>query len=153
MNKYSEKVKVVIDPPPGFNEGPKPAPDDIRQKFYEAGWTDDPGTGKAVLTEDGREILNPVPMAPPVGYVAEPSMMDIIEKKIKNHLKLLEDGMVLEESEEEANDFDYEEEFDPFSLYEIVEMNDTAPDLPKEPVTPPAPPEPEAPAEILPPEK
>lgn len=129
MSKFSEKVKVRIAPPFDPLMPEKPAPDDLNGKFAEAGWTDDPGTGKAVLLDDGRELLNPVPMAPPVGYVKEPSMMELIQAQVKKHLLLLKGDDEIDD-ENDVNDFDAPEEVDPFSLYEITDMIEESPALP-----------------------
>lgn len=130
-DSFTDKVKVVIDPLIGRSDR-KPAGADFRSKFLAAGWTDDPGTGKAVLDEHGREIFNPVPMDPPVGFVQEPSMMDLIQRQINKHLELLRGDEEID-SEEEANDFDAgPEEFDPFSLYEFTDMIPESPALPSQ---------------------
>lgn len=73
---------------------------------------------EAKLNEAGQEILDPVPMAPPVGYVREPSMADRIRDMVRGeHLRLaaLSAG---QETFEEADDFEVGDDFDPSSPYE-----------------------------------
>lgn len=75
-------------------------------------------------TEDGAEILDPTPVAPPVGYVRQKSMVDIIREQIRSDALLarLNDR----ESFAESDDFDipddpidphtpYEDEFEPIA--------------------------------------
>lgn len=73
---------------------------------------------------DGSEVLDPTPMAPPIGYVKQPSMVEIVRNMVRSEkLALLaaEAGM---ETFEESEDFDvgdeaedllsgFENEFDP----------------------------------------
>lgn len=77
------------------------------------------------LTEDGREIPDPVPMAPPIGYQKQPSMVEHIRALVQSeHLRraAIEAGA---ETFEEADDFEigedelpntpWEAEFEPVS--------------------------------------
>lgn len=57
--------------------------------------------------EHGREILNPTPMQPPLGYRAQPSLAEQIRQHIRS-MKHLEDDEP--ETEEEADDFDIEDD-------------------------------------------
>lgn len=101
-------------------------PDDIPAK---GGWNaSDPGVGRAVLLPDGREVLNPVPMAPPVGFKEEDSMMEVMEKMIKRHLHGLRDEDELD-SVEDALDFDVPDDLDIVSPYD-VEMMEEFPAMP-----------------------
>lgn len=68
------------------------------------------------LDGEGREIPNPVPMSPPVGYVKRESIADQIRAAIR--AASLEAAQAGAETEEEANDFDVGEDFDPESPYE-----------------------------------
>lgn len=137
--KFSEKVKIIVSARQGTGEIPSDG--DLHDALASADWTDDPGIGKAVLLPDGSELLNPVPHALPVGYVKEPSMMDIIDQRIRAHRALLEDAEVID-SKEELNDFDVGEEPDIFSLYEFEAMAMDAPGLdPAEAKPPPEIPE------------
>lgn len=75
------------------------------------------------LDDLGREVLDPRSMAPPVGYVKQPSMVDIQRAQIQEAIRNLtpEDA----ETFEEADDFDVNDDFDPNSPYE--EIFDPAP--------------------------
>lgn len=74
--------------------------------------------------EKGRvEELNPTPMQPPLGYVAQPSLAQQIREQIQA-MRRLEDNEP--ESEEEADDFDIPDDPpDPESRWE----NDNIPSL------------------------
>jgi len=80
-----------------------------------------------LLDKDGRFLPDPVPMAPPVGYVKQESMSDIVRRMVQGeHLRLaaLEAG---QETFDEAEDFDVGDDFDPTSPYEeIFDPVDTA---------------------------
>lgn len=77
------------------------------------------------LDAEGREIGDPVPMAPPVGYTPELSMIEIVRQQIRGeHLRLAALNSEME-TFEEADDFEvsegdeidiispWEEQFDP----------------------------------------
>ncbi|UDN67857.1 hypothetical protein [robinz microvirus RP_152] len=108
-----------------------PSEEELLDKMAEAGWSDDPGTGKAILTDLGAEIVSPIPVAPPIGYVSEPTVMDRLAQMLDSRMRLLAEGDVLDESEAEANDFDVAdpEDFHPRSVYEI-QLLPEAPALP-----------------------
>lgn len=68
------------------------------------------------LDADGREIPNPVPMQPPVGYRKQPTIAEQMRAMIRQaSLEAAQSGM---ETEEEANDFDVDDEYDPTSPWE-----------------------------------
>lgn len=56
-------------------------------------------------TEEGYEILDPTPVALPIGYVKQPSLREQIAHAVRTQ-KLLDDSDVLEETEDDADDFD-----------------------------------------------
>lgn len=99
-------------------------------------WSDDPGTGVAILYADergngGYEVLNPMPFAPPIGYEPTQPIEELIKERVELRLKQLH---ALEEIDtpEEADDFDVSDDLPPIeSLYEIHAMKPEAPDLPK----------------------
>lgn len=130
----SQKVEVRMRDPEGLPSKPKSVP--LSEAIAMSDWTDDPGVGKAVLLEDGSELLNPVPMAPPVGYVDGPSIMDMIQRQVEKHLATLKPDDEID-LEEELNDFGEDDEIDPTSLYEVVSMELDAPPLPPAPVPEP----------------
>lgn len=82
------------------------------------------------LNKDGTPVLDPTPMAPPIGYKKTPSMVEIVRDMVRGERlrqEALESG---HETFEEAEDFDvgdepdqlrspYENDFDP-PLTELV---------------------------------
>lgn len=68
------------------------------------------------IDKQGREVLDPVPMAPPVDLKA-PSELDRVRRLIREELsrKAEEHG---EETFEEADDFEVGDDYDPTSPYE-----------------------------------
>ena len=79
----------------------------------------DPETGEFLQDEFGRELPDPTPVAPPLGYVKQPSMFDIIRAQVQQQLSAiaLAEG---KESWEDAEDFDVGDDFDPISPHEGV---------------------------------
>lgn len=71
----------------------------------------------ATLNEKGQEVLDPTPMAPPLGYVKQPSIIDIIRDRVRTELsrRAAELG---HDSFEDADDFDVGDDYDPKSPYE-----------------------------------
>lgn len=68
----------------------------------------------------GQFYPDPTPVAPPVGYVPEISMFDRVREMIRSDaLKkvAVESGA---ESFEEADDFDVDDDYEPFSPYELI---------------------------------
>lgn len=142
-----EKVRVRINPRSPFRElnskfyrdqfggghvdGSDMVPDveQLAEKIDTAGWSDDPGTGVAVILPDGREVLNPVPMAPPIGYVAQPTLMEMMEQMLRVKLQQLRDDDEVDTAED-AEDFDIPDELgEPPTMYEFVSMADEFPEF------------------------
>lgn len=71
------------------------------------------------LNELGQLVPDPTPMAPPIGYVKQPSMVDIIREQIR--LAGLEAANRGFESFEEGDDFEVGEDYEPQSAYELDE--------------------------------
>lgn len=72
------------------------------------------------LDDFGREKPDPIPMAPPIGYVKQESLSDKIRSMVRSeHLRIaaMEAGA---ETFEEADDFEVGEDYDPKSPYEEV---------------------------------
>lgn len=68
---------------------------------------------------DGKEFLDPTPMAPPLGYKQQPSMVDHIRNMIRSE-KLRQEALDAGyETFEEADDFDVGDDIDPHSPYEV----------------------------------
>lgn len=66
----------------------------------------------------GQEIPDPVPVAPPLGYVKQPSMVEHIRQMIRSEKLRLEAEQAGMESFEEADDFEVEDDPEAFSPYE-----------------------------------
>lgn len=76
------------------------------------------GPQAAQLDADGREVPNPTPMAPPLGYKRTPSLAEQIRQMVraeKFSQDIANQGL---ETFEEADDFDIGDDFDPHSPYE-----------------------------------
>lgn len=147
-------MKHQIDIHPRHGSSEKPVRDgtqiDLEDAIREAGWTDDPGVGRAVITEDGREVLNPLPIAPPVGFVEGPSLLEQFEEKMAARFRMLQEDQEID-TPEDFEDFDVDEDQEPDSPYTVV-MHDEFPSVPPaDPEPAPAEPAPEpAPAEPAP---
>jgi len=74
------------------------------------------------FSADNKEILNPTPMQPPLGYKPSLSLAEQIRQQVRQ-LKGLED--MEPETEEEADDFDIDEDPQPQSRWE----NDMIPSI------------------------
>lgn len=75
-------------------------------------------------TDDG-QIVDNTPVAPPVGYKKQPSMVDIIREQIRNHKLALDLDAAGVETFDEADDFDVGDPDDlPRSIYEMEENFD-----------------------------
>ena len=72
--------------------------------------------------ENGREVLNPTPMQPPLGYKKTPSLAEQIRQQIMT-FRSFEDNDP--ETEEEADDFEIEDDPQPESRWE----NDMIPSI------------------------
>jgi len=59
------------------------------------------------FTEDNKEVLNPTPMQPPLGYRPQPSLIEQIRLQVRN-MKHLDDTEP--ETEEDADDFEIDED-------------------------------------------
>lgn len=75
---------------------------------------------------DGKEHLDLTPLEIPIGFQQPPSLQDEMRRFIREEF-----GRVAESSEqetfEEADDFDIDEDPDPFSAYEMVDMIEEEP--------------------------
>lgn len=94
-------------------------------------WSDDPGTGKAVILQDGRELLNPLPVAPPASIAAaaaEPSVNDLVDRALKRHFEQLKAADEID-TLEDMDDFGEDDDFTPLSQFEMV-LRDEAPRIP-----------------------
>lgn len=76
-----------------------------------------------ILTDDGYEIPDPVPMAPPVGYKKQPSMVENIRNMVRSEMLQREAAAAGFETFEESEDFGPEDDGDvalPATAYEAV---------------------------------
>lgn len=68
--------------------------------------------------ETGREVLDHVPIAPPIGWFKQPSMFDQVRDMVRSeHMRLYAESQGAE-TFEEASDFDVEDEMFPTSQFE-----------------------------------
>jgi len=69
-------------------------------------------------SKEGHEQLDPTPMQPPLGYKRTPTLSEQIAAQVRQmKVDLLADSE-LEETDEEADDFDVGDDFEPMSPYE-----------------------------------
>lgn len=109
------------------------------------------------LAADGSQVPDPTPLAPPVGYKKQPSMVEIVRDMVRSERLKHEAEASGHETFEESEDFDigddgddltsgYENDFDPpvREILSEVEKSKTPPPAPPEaPKAPSAGPSPE----------
>lgn len=90
----------------------------LREQFFH------PTTGEALnhkgqaLTPEGAEIHDPTPIAPPIGYIKQPPLHQLIREMVRSeHLRQAADAMD-QGSFEEEDDFEIDDEVDPESPWE-----------------------------------
>lgn len=140
------KIKLRIDPRREFKEfegkifdgEPEVLPDEeaLANAMEGADWSDDPGTGRAILLADGRELLNPLPVAPPASIAAaaaEPSVNDLVTRALARHFEQIKADDEID-TLEDHDDFPEDEDWTPFSQFEVV-LREEAPAIPSEPVS------------------
>lgn len=82
------------------------------------------GPVKARLDEEGAEIVDSVPMAPPVGYKRSPTIAEMIRQQVRSALLAREAEAAGAETFEESDDFDVADDDEPLpSGYEIHEVD------------------------------
>lgn len=74
---------------------------------------------------DGREYLDPTPIAPPIGYKRQPSLSDQIREMVRNERLQAELEAAGLETFEDADDFEVGDDYDPSTPWE----NDTTPSV------------------------
>lgn len=73
------------------------------------------------LTSDGGALIpDPTPIAPPVGYVRQPSITERIRDMVRSERLRAEVEAAGAETFEESEDFDVGDDFDPQSPYEEI---------------------------------
>jgi len=91
----------------------------FNERTKNAGWTNDPGAGKALLDEYGRETPSPLQFAPPIGFIETSPVRDMIQEMIAKELASLRGDEEID-SLEDAEDFGEDEEPEIRSAYEMV---------------------------------
>lgn len=84
-----------------------------KPQYYE-----DPEKRFAHLNAKGQEVLDPTPMAPPVGYEKPVSMVELLRDRVRNEMSRIAEEQGLD-SFEDADDFDVGDDFDPRSPHEM----------------------------------
>lgn len=74
--------------------------------------------GKAMLDENGHEVVSNVPEAPPLGWKRQPTMVDHIREMVRSERLRQEAAEAGAETFEEAEDFEVGDDLDPASPYE-----------------------------------
>lgn len=137
-----KKIKLVIDKRVEVRDGEAKIYDDatplddlnaLDESMAAADWSDDPGTGRAVLLADGRELVNPIPVAPPLSVLAstEPSVNELVERALSRHFEALKAADEID-GPEDYDDFPEDTEWSPVSQYEVL-LVDEAPAVPAAP--------------------
>lgn len=70
------------------------------------------------LHPDGTPVLDPVPLAPPIGYKKHPSMVEIVRDMVRSERLAQAARDAGAETLEEAEDFDVEDDYDLHSPWE-----------------------------------
>lgn len=70
------------------------------------------------LTPEGGEVLDPTPIAPPIGYTRTPSLSEQIRMMVRSEKLAQEARDAGHETFEEADDFDIGEDYEPNSPYQ-----------------------------------
>lgn len=78
----------------------------------------EPSKQEIYLDEFGRERVSGIPLAPPIGYIQQPTLAERIREMVKSEKLKQEVDALGAETFEEADDFDVGDDFDPTSPYE-----------------------------------
>lgn len=87
---------------------PKNPPGEVQRRVKEA---------HLKFDDQGRELMDPIPIAPPIGYKKSPSIAETIRNMIRSEKLKQEAEAAGYETFEEADDFEVDD-FDPKSPYE-----------------------------------
>lgn len=126
-----EKIKIAVDQ---HRVDPTIITPD---RMKSAGWSDDPGDGKAILAPDergapGYEVLNPLPFAPPIGWEPTPPIEQLVAQLTRQEFERLRDEDEIDDVID-AEDFDVPDELPPLeTIYEVLAMTPEAPALPRD---------------------
>jgi len=86
---------------------------------------------RVYLDAYGREMPDPTPIAPPVGYTKQPTMVDHVRALVARHISEAAAGAGAE-SFEEANDFEVGDDYEPETPYEQLGVEGELGALPPE---------------------
>jgi len=78
----------------------------------------EPSKQEIYLDEQGYERPSGIPLAPPIGYIQQPTLAERIREMVKSAKLAQEVADAGAETFEEADDFDVGDDFDPTSPYE-----------------------------------
>lgn len=132
LNDNLERMEVRISPD---DDGVvrTVTPDELRA----AGWSDDPGQGKAVMLpaangRPGYEVISPMIFAPPIGYEPTPPIDELIRDRVRQEYDRLKGEDEVDDILD-AEDFDVEDDTVPLeTIYEVIAMKPEVPSLPKD---------------------
>lgn len=79
-----------------------------------------PSAQEQYLDARGRELPDPTPIAPPIGYRRQPSLAEQIRQMVRSEKLAQELDARGVETFEEADDFDVGDDYDPQSPYEAT---------------------------------
>lgn len=122
-----DKIQVVVSP-----DDQGVIPEVTVEDAANAGWSDDPGDGKAILVPDVRgapayEVFNPLPIAPPIGWEPTPPIEQLIADRVKREFDRLRDEDEMDDIVD-AEDFDVPDELPALeTIYEFIGMEPEAP--------------------------
>lgn len=131
-----EKLKVEVAP---NAEGELPDDSELLELAQAAGWSEDPGTGHAILIPDergapGYEVVSPLPHAPPIGWTPTPPIEELIRQTVSREFARWDNDDEVDDIID-AEDFDIPDELPALeTIYEFVGMEREAPST--KPVTP-----------------
>lgn len=74
------------------------------------------------LHPDGTEDPDPIPMQPPIGFVRQPSMVEHVRAMVRSEQLRMAAEAQEADTFEEAEDFYFPDEEEPFSAYEMEEV-------------------------------
>jgi len=91
-----------------------------RRKIKDETAKADDGAKKSPMRHDktGGELLDPTPMQPPLGYKRTPTLSEQIRIQVHQMKLDMLTGVDLEETDDEADDFEIGEDFEPTSPHE-----------------------------------
>ncbi|UDN67853.1 hypothetical protein [robinz microvirus RP_147] len=93
----------------------------LSNPWLDANYDGDGVQSTSAIGSDGKEYPDPIPMAPPVGYSAPPTIMEMIKSMIHSERLLAQADSEGFDTYDEAEDFDIPDDpMDPHTDYEAV---------------------------------